>query len=323
MKNGEMDGMDGGNEPVGPSDRALAVLEAIGAGYLLSREGRILEVNDALTELLGYSKRELVGAELPWPFWPPNGTDVSPVLRSDLVRAGDERGRRTTLEVPLLHKDGSSFLGEVSIAPAWLPDGTALGWVSTIRDVSERRHHELELERLATCDPLTGLSNRRLFEQRLDAELADAIRHKRQVAVAILDLDNFKNVNDRYGHPAGDRTLKDVAARLEATLRKGDLLARVGGEEFAWILPEIYADGAFAAAERARTAIGSKPFLANREGIPLTVSIGVAMRGDLREAARLYERADQALYSAKRLGRDRSVIWSSMHDAVPAPPPVR
>lgn len=187
------------------------------------------------------------------------------------------------------------------------PDGTPLGWVSTVRDVSERRRYEAELERLATHDPLTGLANHRLFHQRLADEMASAVRHGRPLSVAILDLDHFKAINDRHGHVVGDHTLVAVAQRLSTVVRDGELLARVGGEEFAWILPGADAAGVLAAAERARQVIR------DRQMSPigrLTISIGVATRELIGDATVLFEHADQALYRAKHEGRDRTIAWN-------------
>lgn len=305
--------MDGGQESGDPRlafDPARAILKAVDAAYVLSLDGEILEVSDALCRLMGYEREELIGLALPWPFWPPEGMQAALNIREMMLARGFDAGPSEPFEVPLMHRDGTRFVGEVHLAPALMPDGTILGWVSTVRDVSRRRDYEVELERLASQDPLTGLANRRLFEQRLDEEIADAIRHQRPLAVAILDLDHFKLVNDRHGHPAGDDVLKQVAHRLDSVLRKGDLLARVGGEEFGWILPEIYADGALAAAERARNSISGSPFLTAGD---ITISIGVALRGDIQDPQLLYEHADQALYRAKREGRNRTVVWEQPH----------
>jgi diguanylate cyclase (GGDEF)-like protein/PAS domain S-box-containing protein len=291
-------------------DRTLALLEAIGSGYLLSHEGRVLEVNDVLCRLVGFTREELIGVGLPWPFWPPESLSTSYEIRDALIARGLNVGATPPFEVPLMHKDGRRFIAEVTVTPAVMPDGTFLGWVNTVRDVSERRDYELELQRLATHDPVTGLANRRLFDERLDEHMADAVRHRRLLAVAVLDLDRFKAINDAHGHPVGDQVLNAVAERISGGLRKGDLLARVGGEEFGLILSEVFAQGALAAAERARLAVADREF-----GVAgsLTVSIGVALRGDLRESATLYEHADQALYQAKREGRNRTVIWSPAH----------
>jgi diguanylate cyclase (GGDEF)-like protein/PAS domain S-box-containing protein len=293
------------DEPVG------AILDAIAVGYMVTKGTRIIDINQNLCRTLGFSRDELLELEMPWPFTPPQSLELSRAITERLSRDAldNDAAPSDPIEVPLMRKDGSRFVGELTIAPARDADGVILGWVSTIRDVSRRHDYEVELERLATHDPLTGLANRRLFEERLDQEMAGAIRHSRSLAVAILDLDHFKSVNDRLGHPAGDDALRESSARLERILRKGDLLARVGGEEFAWILPDAHSHGAWAAVERARHAISDAPFEAAGD---LTISIGVALRGDLQDGAQLYEHADESLYRAKREGRDRSIMWRSL-----------
>jgi diguanylate cyclase (GGDEF)-like protein/PAS domain S-box-containing protein len=294
-------GLDGG-------DRSRSILAALAVGYLMTDDTRIVEINDVLCRILGFEREELLDLEMPWPFTPPEGRDISYALAPRMTAEALVNGYSEPIELPLMRKDGTRFMGEVIISPARDAQDEIVGWVSTIRDVSKRHDYEAELERLARQDPLTGLANRRLFEERLDQEMADAIRHDRSLAVAILDLDGFKAVNDRHGHPVGDRALSEVAKRLQRVLRAGDLLARVGGEEFAWILPEVHSHGAWAAVERARHAIGDLPF---DEIGRLTTSIGVALRGELTNGRELYERADESLYRAKREGRDRSVMWRS------------
>lgn len=290
-------------------DHARAILAAVGVGYFVSRDRRIIEVNQTLCRMLGFEHDELIDREMPWPFTPPEGEEISNAHSQRMTAEALTSGFSAPIELPLMRKDGSRFLGEVIISPARAGDGEIVGWVSTIRDVSQRHDYEIELERLATHDALTGLANRRLFDDRLEQDMANAIRHTRSLAVAILDLDRFKQVNDAFGHPAGDRALRETTRRLQRVLRRGDLLARVGGEEFAWILPEVHSHGAWAAVERARHAIADRPF----EGIgQMTISIGVALRGDLTEPASLYERADESLYRAKREGRDRCIMWRGM-----------
>jgi diguanylate cyclase (GGDEF)-like protein/PAS domain S-box-containing protein len=290
-------------------DHARSILAAVGVGYLVSRDHRIIEVNQTLCGILGFEHDELIDREMPWPFTPPEDEEISYALSQRMTAEALPSGFSEPIELPLMRKDGSRFTGEVIISPARTGDGEIVGWVSTIRDVSQRHDHEIELERLATHDPLTGLANRRLFDDRLEQEMANAIRHTRSLAVAILDLDRFKQVNDAFGHPAGDRALCETTRRLQRVLRRGDLLARVGGEEFAWILPEVHSHGAWAAVERARHAIADRPF----EGVgQMTISIGVALRGDLTEPSSLYEHADESLYRAKREGRDRCIMWRLM-----------
>jgi diguanylate cyclase (GGDEF)-like protein/PAS domain S-box-containing protein len=285
--------------------RDRAILDAIAVGYAVIRHGRLIEVNDVLCGMVGFTADELIGADMPWPFWPPDDAELGSRMVRDIVAEIEETGVAQTFDVPLMRSDGTRFMAQVTCDAAREPDGSLIGWVATVSDVSMRRDHEAELERLAHHDPLTGLPNRRVFERRLEEEMADAVRHERQLAVAILDLDHFKQVNDRFGHPAGDRALKQTAERLGVVQRRGDLLARVGGEEFAWILTEVHSHGAWAAVERARHAISEEPF---DEIGPLTISIGVSLRGDQREAAHIYENADQALYRAKREGRNRSIL---------------
>jgi diguanylate cyclase (GGDEF)-like protein len=159
------------------------------------------------------------------------------------------------------------------------------------------------LREQARTDGLTGLLNHRACHETLHDELAGATRDKRPLSVVVLDLDHFKSINDVYGHGEGDKVLMEVAARLRAAVRAGDTVARLGGEEFALILPGVDGDGAAEAAERARAAIAGVQV----SGAGLTCSAGVAaFPEDAHEAARLLELADGALYLAKRSGRDQA-----------------
>ena len=153
----------------------------------------------------------------------------------------------------------------------------------------------------ATTDSLTGLANHRSFHERLQGSVSLSRRHGRPLSLVVLDIDLFKRVNDEHGHQAGDRVLVEVAERLLRQARSGELLARVGGEEFGWLLPDADASGALAAAERARRAIASRPFA----GVgSLTISAGVAELARDEAPGDLYGRADEALYEAKAAGRD-------------------
>ena len=164
------------------------------------------------------------------------------------------------------------------------------------------------LREQARTDGLTGLLNHRACHETLREELAGAIRARGPLGVVVLDLDHFKSINDVYGHGEGDKVLKEVAARLRGSLRAGDAVARLGGEEFALILPGVDGDGAAEAAERARAAIATVQVA----GTSLTCSAGVAaFPEDAHEAARLLESADGALYLAKRAGRDQARRYDS------------
>ena len=159
----------------------------------------------------------------------------------------------------------------------------------------------------ASSDPLTGLANHRVFHERLQEEVARAQRHHRPLALAVIDLDHFKRVNDLHGHQTGDRVLCEVAGRLSAHVRGGDLFARVGGEEFAWLMPETDDLAAFSVAERARASVAT---LGLGEVGRLTVSAGVCDLETAGTAGELFRFADEALYLAKSHGRDVTFRYS-------------
>ncbi len=170
----------------------------------------------------------------------------------------------------------------------------------------ERRHHvELELRLLSETDFLTGLANRRRFQQVLNEEFHRNRRHGSSLSVLMVDLDDFKQVNDRFGHSAGDRVLQEMARLVQQVLRLEDTFARIGGEEFGAILPETNQAEAISIAERIRDLISSQPAQVKGEAIPYTVSIGVAELG-MQDASldELLARTDQALYLAKSSGKN-------------------
>jgi len=165
---------------------------------------------------------------------------------------------------------------------------------------------------LATTDPLTGLVNHRVFHERLGAEIARSRRAGVPLSLVMIDLDRFKRVNDTHGHQVGDEVLREVARRLADGARREDVVARVGGEELAWLLPEAGLEAAMVAAERLRRRVGD-------EGFPvvgrLTASLGVASLGAQDTAADLVGRADRALYLAKEGGRDACVAETALPEA--------
>jgi two-component system cell cycle response regulator len=161
---------------------------------------------------------------------------------------------------------------------------------------------ESRLEQLVYSDDLTGLWNRRFLHRRLTAELHAARRHGHALSVAMVDVDHFKAVNDDHGHQVGDEVLAVVADRMTRAVRAEDVVGRWGGEEFVAILPQIDADGAHAAAERIRCCVADDPVAGAR--IAITVSVGCATLADETTADELLARADQALYAAKRGGRN-------------------
>lgn len=201
---------------------------------------------------------------------------------------------------------------------------TLLQWRSEVRDVDKSRRIELqraelearnvELTHLASHDPLTGLVNRRRFGALAEHELAAARREGWPVALVQLDIDDFKGVNDRLGHPVGDAVLRELSNLLSGRLRDSDVLARWGGEEFLALLPRTDLVGASGIAEQLRRAVAAATFAAP-EAVTVTVSVGVALvdTEDSKAITEAYRDADRALLAAKRAGRDRVMVSHGEH----------
>jgi diguanylate cyclase (GGDEF)-like protein len=186
----------------------------------------------------------------------------------------------------------------------WLP--------LAIADWRRLQQRAASLKTLAALDPLTGLYNRRQFETAFRAELARCQRYMRPLSLLMIDIDFFKNVNDSFGHEAGDHVLKAFASTIGTAKRDSDIAARIGGEEFAILLPETAKEAGRAFAERICELVRDGPVEIAGRPLPLTVSIGVA-EATIRTAGieTLMREADQALYDAKRAGRDRVVVASA------------
>ena len=192
-------------------------------------------------------------------------------------------------------------------APSTKGIGRTVGRAVIFSDVTAQARLREELRRRSETDALTGVANRRRFHQALEIECMRYTRGHAPLSLLMIDLDNFKDVNDRYGHPAGDTVICSVAHLLVTTLRKTDLLARYGGEEFAALLPETRIEGALVIAERIRKMVEGRPVAADGECIRITVSVGVSSHTNDSEVNPqiLLKKADLALYRAKTAGRNR------------------
>jgi diguanylate cyclase (GGDEF)-like protein len=187
--------------------------------------------------------------------------------------------------------------------------GEALRMVGIHQDISQRKAMEESLLQLATSDPLTGLWNRRHFVEVVRGELGRVRRNQAPAALLLMDLDFFKRINDTHGHAAGDEVLRHFTATVNAQLREADVFARLGGEEFAILLPCIDALGAVRVADRLRRVVADSPARIESGPLHYSMSIGATMldaRDEGYEAA--YARADEALYAAKHAGRNRVVL---------------
>jgi diguanylate cyclase (GGDEF)-like protein/PAS domain S-box-containing protein len=216
---------------------------------------------------------------------------------------------------------------QTAVSPLRNSQGEIVGIVGVGRDISERRAAEenirllnIELEQLALTDYLTNLSNRRYFMQRGAEEFKRAQRNNQPLALMMLDIDEFKKVNDSYGHEAGDQALQQVAAVMKSSLREIDLLGRLGGEEFAVLLPDTSEQDAVVLAERVRQSIANMSFETPGQVLsnPITISIGVAVISDeMSSIDDLLRKADAALYRAKQSGRNRVVVDQGNPDLPP------
>jgi diguanylate cyclase (GGDEF)-like protein len=185
------------------------------------------------------------------------------------------------------------------------------GRMITYCDITDLVSNAEQLERLATTDSLTGLYNRRHFWTALEGEWSRFHRYYRSVSVLMVDIDHFKAINDRFGHGVGDEAIKAVANACLEGKRKSDLVARLGGEEFAILLPETSLSQAKGVAERIRKNIAALTLKADEEPFQITASVGIAEASvSMPGMDALMHAADQALYQAKTQGRNRCVSWS-------------
>jgi diguanylate cyclase (GGDEF)-like protein len=217
----------------------------------------------------------------------------------------------------VMPKLGNHLYLAIDAGPIHDEAGNLIAVVETLRDMTDQKRAETALKTLATKDGLTGLANRRSFDQALQTEWLRAQRVRRPLALLFADVDHFKLFNDRHGHQSGDECLRAVAAIADANaFRPTDLAARYGGEEFALILPETDCIGACDVAERLRKSVMDLKIAhgAPKAGAHVTLSVGVAtiIPGADMEPEFLLAQADQALYAAKRLGRNRVTSADTM-----------
>jgi diguanylate cyclase (GGDEF)-like protein/PAS domain S-box-containing protein len=205
-------------------------------------------------------------------------------------------------------RDGAGFPVALTITPV-LQNGVRVGAVVVFQDISERQALASQLRLLAITDSLTGVSNRRHFVEHLERERVRHQRYGEAAALLMLDLDHFKRINDGFGHAAGDMVLIAFTRLAQNLLRRSDLLGRLGGEEFAILLPDTNAAGAQELAERLRQTVVESPVETPAGIVHYSISIGIALfaRGD-QDADILLARADHAMYQAKHNGRNRVVL---------------
>ncbi len=272
------------------------IIENLRDGILiLDKDNIIVDINPAAQTLLGVSGSQAIGEsvlilykkmpELVEQFW--NISSIKSVVQ--VGGEGDERRFDVTIS-PINDRSGN-------------PSGRAV----TIHDMTEQFKLYQKVERLAQTDPLTGLFNRRYFFECSEQEVALSLRDKKSLSLLMLDLDNFKRVNDTHGHTTGDYVLAEVASVLKSNLRRNDMAGRYGGEEFIILLPEIDSAAAREVAERLRETIATQPMQTGEDKVWVTISVGIATlrHKDGEALTSLIHAADTALYRAKALGKNR------------------
>ncbi|MFN8752818.1 MAG: PAS domain S-box protein [Betaproteobacteria bacterium] len=285
------------------SDSAIVVVD------VLKRHQPIQYVNRAFERITGYTSVEVVGR------------NSCMLLRDDLdqrdlevLRAAMSSGEEARALLRNYRRDGRMFWSQIAVSPVRDAHGVVTHYVTTFSDVTELILYRKELEHRATHDPLTGLANRELLDDRVSVALASATRHRRLVALAFIDLDGFKGINDAFGHDAGDELLRSVARRLSGCVRDADTVARLGGDEFVLLLTDPESrDDVVQVLQRVRDAV-AEPHPVGGVPMRLTCSIGVALFPDDSSAAgssdSMLRLADQAMYRAKTKGRNRVCFTS-------------
>jgi diguanylate cyclase (GGDEF)-like protein/PAS domain S-box-containing protein len=291
------------------ADTYRTLFETVPQGIIyFDLEGQITTANPAALRILGLDFDQLVGKGSHvalWQFMHPDGT---PFRADEFPNAIAHRTGEPARGIVMgfeAGKRGSVWI-EVSAVPLFKA-GSCDQVYACFEDITERMIRSRALEQKATTDFLTGTANRATVIERLTAEWQRLRRHpETRCAVLLLDLDFFKHVNDTWGHAAGDAVLKHVSAQFIAASRTGDLVGRIGGEEFLLVLADTGLESALTLAERLCERVAKRPTVFEGHTIPVTVSAGAsAIRGDDASIDEVLGRADQALYEAKGTGRNR------------------
>jgi len=271
------------------------------AFFVYNEAGELIDVNKFACNQLGYTRSELLTIHVSEieetgrnieTFWP-------------LLDSGEAR----TINSVHVRRNGSRFPVEMNIVGIDVSGKRQM--FALVRDTTEAEKFKAHLSQLAMTDELTQLYNRRALLLALEKELASAKRGKRPLSVMVLDIDHFKNVNDTYGHYAGDLALQHFATIASRSIRTEDTIGRMGGEEFAILLPNADEAAALCMGERLRTATESAQLVHEGVAIKFTVSAGVSVAGEFGiTPAQLLEQADRALYRAKETGRNRVCVYT-------------
>ncbi|MET0319541.1 MAG: diguanylate cyclase [Duganella sp.] len=288
----------------------------IGEGMMVTdAEGRILTVNPAFSMLSGYTEKEVIGHRSYELTAGREDQAFFAKMYVAMMKTGQWEG-----EVWHQHKDGKEFLAQIRFDTVYDEFGNPFRYVALLSDVTEKKASEERIWRQANFDGLTGLPNRRMFHERLRQEMKKSDRARLPMALVFVDLDHFKEVNDTMGHDKGDLLLKQVAERLNASVRGTDTVARLGGDEFTAIVGELHS-----ASDITRTAQEilrqmSTPFDLDGDGqqiAHISSSIGITLYpDDGKDVETLMKNADQAMYAAKEDGKNRYKTYAPVNNVL-------
>ena len=285
---------------ISPIARDLLVERMQEGVIVLDSRKRIVDFNPAAREILALSDTNSLGKFI--------GSEL-PAFHPFVIQLAQSPNARAELSLDVL---GMPTRLELTATPIYHILGLLSGHLVILRDITEQRRIEEKLQQLALTDSLTGCLNRRAFFELAPLEFERSRRYKHPFSLILLDVDNFKKINDTYGHLIGDQVLEGMAYACQQSLRDTDKLARYGGEEFVVMLPETDPEGARLAAERMRQIIETFAVNSTQGSVQITVSLGVTTfePGQIQSSLdRLLGQADQALYRAKQTGRNRIWVW--------------
>lgn len=294
-------------------ERAQVTLNSIGDAVLTTNlSSNVTYLNGVAEVITGWPMAEALGRPL---------GEIFSVINSETREVADNPAQRAIAENQtvglaadslLVRRDGSELAIEDSSAPIHNRDGSVAGAVIVFHDVSESREMARKMAHLAQHDFLTGLPNRLLLAERLSQAIGQARRHKKQVGLLFIDLDDFKNINDSLGHAMGDELLCSIANRLSSCIRTTDTVCRHGGDEFVILLAEIEQQQDAAQIAKKLLASAASPHLIGGQGVHVTLSIGISVYPDDGDSAeRTMQNADMAMYCAKANGRNNYQFYTS------------
>lgn len=277
---------------------------------LVSNKGQWLKVNHALCEMLGYQEDALLQMTF-MDITHPDDLDLDQLYVKKLVKG---ELNHYQMEKRYLHKNGQIIDVLLSVSVVNDADGKVAHFVSQIVDITARKNEQERIRLLAFYDALTGLPNRRLFDERISHAFLGARRNKQTIALMFIDVDHFKHINDNYGHDIGDEVIKAIAGKMQVVLRASDTLSRFGGDEFVVLLTDVpNTEAALKVAENLRQPFAEKLTFGSTS-VRITLSIGVAIWSPEHDESviSLLKKADIALYDVKARGRDGVGLYQSI-----------